>query len=75
VKPINPTVSRPVHELKAFKKVYLKVGETQTVELNLGSDAFSYYDEVKGWVVDKCRYEIQAGENSRKILSSANISL
>ncbi len=75
VKPINPTVSRPVHELKAFKKVYLKAGETQTVEFNLGSDAFSYYDEVKGWVVDKCRYEIQAGENSRKILSSANISL
>ncbi|MDP4186123.1 MAG: glycoside hydrolase family 3 C-terminal domain-containing protein [Bacteroidota bacterium] len=76
VKPINPKVSRPVHELKAFKKVYIKAGKVQTVEFDLGSDAFSYYDEnVQGWVVDKCSYEIQAGENSRKILSSAKISL
>lgn len=40
-----PKVSRPEKELKAFKKVFIKAGETKTVTLTLEDGAFAYYDE------------------------------
>ena len=41
-------------ELKAFKKVYLKPGESQKVEFSLSEDAFSYYDvDQASFVVDE----------------------
>jgi beta-glucosidase len=76
VKPINPSVNRPVHELKFFKKIRLKPGEEKTVNFTLCKDAFSYYDVHLGnWVLDKCKYEIEIGKNSRSILLTKAISL
>ena len=36
-------VLRPVEELKAFKKVFLKKGETRRITIDLDESAFSYY--------------------------------
>lgn len=37
------SVSRPIKELKAFKKIQLKVGETQTVEFTITNKELSFY--------------------------------
>jgi len=75
VRPLKPSVSRPVHELKAFKKIAIKAGSSQTLDFTLGPEAFSYYDDVaKEWKVDAGPYEIQAGESSRNIRASSKIA-
>lgn len=77
VKPINPSVDRPIHELKAFKKVFVKAGETVTVDFSLNKkDAFSYYDvHIGDWKIDPGKYEIEIGNNSENILTQALINI
>jgi beta-glucosidase len=74
VKPLAPSVDRPVHELKAFKKVFVKAGQTVKVNFTLNDSSFSYFDVSKNsWAVDHGQYEIQAATNSRDILATARI--
>ena len=74
VRPLKPSVSRPVHELKAFGKISLKAGQAGRVNLTLDAAAFSYFNASRNhWQVDPGLYEIQAGVSSRQILSTAKI--
>lgn len=76
VRPEHPSVTRPVHELKAFEKVYLRPGERRTVEFTLPERAFSYYSESESrWVADPGLYTIEAAASSRDIRSTAQIRL
>lgn len=75
VHPVDPSISRPVHELKYFKKVFVGAGKTTDVDFSLPASAFSYYDVHKGdWKVDRCNYEIEVGTNSRNILQRAPVA-
>lgn len=68
IKPLRPSIFRPVHELKGFKKIYIRSGRSQTVVFNLGPDAFSYYNaKSKNWNIDHGKYVIQVGASSRDI--------
>jgi beta-glucosidase len=68
VQPVNPSVFRPLKELKGFKKVFLRPGETQKVSVTLDKSAFAYYDpDKKGWVAEKGEYKILVGASSRDI--------
>jgi beta-glucosidase len=74
VRPLKPSVLRPVHELKAFGKISLKAGQSKRVDFQLNPEAFSYFNAAKNqWQVDPGPYEIQAGVSSRQILSTAKI--
>lgn len=74
VRPNNPTVERPAHELKAFEKIFLRAGERRTVEFTLGADAFSWYSPERGdWIVDPGRYTIEVGASSRDIRAEASV--
>ncbi|MDP9080773.1 MAG: glycoside hydrolase family 3 C-terminal domain-containing protein [Bacteroidota bacterium] len=76
VKPLKPSVFRPAHELKAFKKVHILTGKSQKVSFQLGPDAFSYYSVKKGkWVVDPGKYEVQVGASSRDIRATAYVTI
>ncbi len=46
VAPLDATVMRPPHELKAFAKVWLDPGESATVGLELGERAFAHWRAV-----------------------------
>jgi beta-glucosidase len=62
------SVPRPVKELKAFSKVWLKAGESKRVGLTLRSDAFRYFSPEKmKWVVEPGTYNILIGSSSRQI--------
>ncbi|AHJ97043.1 glycoside hydrolase family 3 C-terminal domain-containing protein [Hymenobacter swuensis] len=70
------SVNRPEKELKAFEKVFLKPGETKTVTLTLGSDAFRFYDEAKKqWVLEPGQFTLQVGSSSRDIRQTGTVKL
>lgn len=76
VRPVNPSVFRPAHELKFFKKVEIPAGKSVDVEFELDKDAFSYYDTSIGdWKVDKCSYEIEVCRNSADVVLKQPVSL
>jgi beta-glucosidase len=76
VQPQNPSVTRPLKELKGFAKVSLQPGEKQTVSVRLDRSAFAFYDpDKKGWVAEKGGYKILVGGSSRDIHLDGNCQL
>lgn len=72
----DPSVYRPVRELKAFEKVLVKAHEKKEVILTLDRDAFAYYStEEKKWTVNGGTFAIQIGKNAHEILLEAFIAL
>ena len=64
----KPSLARPEQELKGFKKVFLKPGETQTISIPLNRSAFAFYDPARGgWVAEKDDFEIAIGASSRDL--------
>ena len=66
----NPvsTVKRPEKELRAFKKVYLKAGETEKVLFELDLKELGYYNVLlKDWITEPGKYIIYLGASSRDI--------
>jgi len=57
-------VTRPVMELKGFKRVHLKPGETQTVQFKLTPAELGYYNLEMAWVVEPGTFQIMVGPNS-----------
>ena len=64
------TVTRRVKELKGFQRVTLAPGETQTVSIDLGPDAFSFYNRDMERVVEPGTFTIMAGPDSENIQST-----
>lgn len=57
-------VTRPVKELKGFDRVTLNPGESKTVNITLGPDAFAYYNENMVYGVEPGAFEIMVGKSS-----------
>ena len=70
------SVSRPVKELAGFQKVLLKSGENIKIHIELGRDAFSFWDPVtKKWRMELGDYKILVGRSSQDILLSQTIKM
>jgi beta-glucosidase len=68
VRDVQSSLVRPVKELKAFKKVFLKSGENWNVELQLDDRSLSFYGPYKKtWVAEPGRFEVLVGSSSRVI--------
>ena len=68
------SVLRPEKELKAFEKVFLKPGETKTVELRVKVADLAFYDESrKAWNAEAGEYILQLGNSSRNIFQKVKI--
>ncbi|MBE6194134.1 MAG: glycosyl hydrolase [Rikenellaceae bacterium] len=72
----NPTVLRPKKELKAFKKVYVEAGKSETVtfELNYADLAF-WSDKSHKWEVNKGGYTLHIGNSSANITSTLAVEV
>ena len=57
------SIIRPIRELKGYKKVFLKLGETQTVHFELSYKDLGFYNENGEYLVEKGVFEIYVGEN------------
>jgi beta-glucosidase len=61
--------SRPVRELKGFRRIGLKPGETQTVAFSLGPDELRYWSTSQGkWVQDAAAFDVWVGSDSTATL-------
>jgi beta-glucosidase len=70
------SVLRPEKELKAFDKVFLKPGESKTIELTIKVADLAFYDETKkAWNVEAGEFVLHLGNSSRNISKSIKISV
>jgi len=58
------TVTRPVKELKDFKRVTLKPGETKTVEFLITPDKLKFWDIHMNYVVEPGEFTLLVGSSS-----------
>jgi beta-glucosidase len=63
-------VTRPVKELKGFKKVLIKKGETVNVTFTLSPDELSYYHQDMSFKYDPGDFELFIGTNSAESRST-----
>jgi Beta-glucosidase-related glycosidases len=61
-------VIRPVRELKGFKKVFLKKGETQTVTFTLTPEDLKFYNNELQYINETGDYELFVGNSSEATL-------
>lgn len=62
------TASKPVKELKQFKKVFLKAGERRRVTFELTEEDFAYYNVMlHRWVAESGRYDLLLCASSRDV--------
>ena len=61
--------SRPMRELKGFRRVSLTPGETQTVTFPLGPDELRYWSTAaRQWVQDAAAFDVWVGADSTATL-------
>jgi beta-glucosidase len=58
------SMSRPVRELKGFRRVALEPGQVETVSFILGPGHLGFYDRNLEYVVEPGRFQVWAGPNS-----------
>ena len=59
---------RPEQELRGFRKVMLKAGESRALTIELDQNAFAFYDvEAGDWKTPPGEHEIRVGASSRDI--------
>lgn len=62
------SVTRPVKELKGFRRVTLSAGETKTVEFELKPDHLAFYNQEMKCVIEPGMFKVFAGTNSAEAL-------
>ncbi|MBR0062907.1 MAG: glycoside hydrolase family 3 C-terminal domain-containing protein, partial [Oscillospiraceae bacterium] len=73
---VNPSVYRPKKELKGFKKVFLKAGETKEVTIELDDKAYRYWNDVsKKFEIDGGEYELMVGASVEDIKLTAKVQV
>ncbi len=59
------SASRPVRQLKGFKRITLAAGAKQTIHFKLGSDELQFWSPAtRKWQVEPEQFDIWAGESS-----------
>jgi len=61
------SIVRPVLELKDFKKVVLKAGESTTVTFKIDKEKLSFFNQQLQWVAEPGEFDIMIGASSRDI--------
>ncbi len=62
------TTPRPIKELKAFKKVFLKAGDTEIYQFKITKQMLAFYHpDIKSWASEKGEFNISIGSSSRDI--------
>jgi beta-glucosidase len=65
------SVTRPVKELKGFKKIFLEKGETRVVTFDITIEDLKFYDKDMRWTAEPGDFTVFAGSNSRDVQSAA----
>ena len=70
------SVTRPVKELKGYKRVHLKVGETKNVIFEINPESLAFYDIDMKYVVEPGSFNIMTGSSSHfKSLKTVELTI
>lgn len=64
------SITRPVKELKGFKKVHIKSGETANIEFKLTYNDLAFYRSDFSYGTEPGTFKVYVGGNSRDVLES-----
>jgi beta-glucosidase len=65
------TASRPVRELKGFRRVHLAAAESRTLQFRIGPDERRYWNAaVRDWTTDSSTFDVWIGGDSTAELST-----
>lgn len=67
IRDLMGSVTRPVKELKGFKKIFLKAGESQKVSFKITSDLLRFYNYRLDFVCEPGNFEVMIGSNSKDV--------
>ncbi|MCM5662855.1 beta-glucosidase BglX [Galbibacter mesophilus] len=65
------SVTPPSRQLKGFKKVFLKKGETKTVTITLSPEDLKFYNSELEFVAEPGKFEVFVGGNSNATLTKS----
>ena len=72
----KPSLQRPAKELKAFQKVFLKAGETKTVNLVIPVKDLAFFDDnAHDWKVESDQFTLHGAASSADIKSSVTVNV
>jgi beta-glucosidase len=69
------SIARPVKDLKDFKKIALKAGESKTIGFTIDIEKLSFYNQKLQWVAEPGDFEVMIGASSRDIRLKDNFEL
>jgi len=61
------SVTRPVKELKGFKKIFLEKGKSTTVTFTIRMEDLKFYDKDMQWTAEPGEFTVFVGTNSRDV--------
>ncbi len=64
-------IARPVKELKDFRRITLKKGESQAVTFTLTEDDLKYYNAGLVYKYDAGAFQVMVGPNSQDVQSAS----
>ena len=70
------SATRPVKELKGYKRIHLKVGETKNVVFEITPESLAFYDIDMNYVVEPGTFNIMTGSSSHfKSLKTVELNI
>ena len=69
------SIARPVKDLKDFKKISLRAGETKTVQFIIDKEKLSFYNQQLDWVAEPGEFDLMIGASSSDIRLNAEFEL
>lgn len=69
VRDLVGSVTRPVKELKGFRKIYLGQGDTEIVEFELGAADLAFHRRDMSYGAETGEFEVFVGGNSAEVLA------
>jgi beta-glucosidase len=61
---VSASVTRPVKELKGFKRIYLNPGETKTIQFAVYANQLGFYDQAMRYVLEPGKIKLMIGTSS-----------
>jgi beta-glucosidase len=72
----NPSLVRPIKELKGFQKIFLKAGESKTTEISIPVKTIAFFDDkAHEWVVEPDKFTFHCAASSADIRSSVVVNI
>jgi len=71
IRDVAASITRPVKELKGFKRITLKPGEKQRVEFTLGPEHLGFYNREMKFVVEPGEFKVMVGASSEDVIEKS----